>query len=232
MQRGVAGVHGGLVGHTCRVAAVVEQNHPLDRWSWPVAAGHARPPYACLRGSVRGPNAGKLPESHLSRAEFHDSRRVSQALPSWRATMPPCRSRKVRRSPASPSSGSWDPAGWARCTWPGIPDCPARTRSRYCGPMCQPTANTGHGSTAKPMPRRRCGIHTSSPSTTAASSTASSGSTWTSSTAPTPYPFSGIVIRTGCPAPRSPRSSLRWPKRSTMPTNVGCCTATSNPPTS
>ncbi|AMC63895.1 serine/threonine-protein kinase PknF [Mycobacterium tuberculosis variant africanum] len=36
----------------------------------------------------------------------------------------------------------------------------------------------------------------------------------------------------GMPGPRSPRSSLRWPKRSTMPTNVGCCTATSNPPTS
>ena len=52
--------------------------------------------------------------------------------------------------------------------------------------VCRRQASIGSGSTARPTSRPRCGTRTSSRSTTAATSTASCGSRWTTSRAPTP----------------------------------------------
>ena len=80
------------------------------------------------------------------------------------------------------------------------PRLPRRDALKVLSAAVSATANTGSGSTARPTSRPRCGIRTSSRCTTVASSTASCGSRWTTSRAPTP---AGCCVRAhpdGCHA--------------------------------
>ena len=99
--------------------------------------------------------------------------------------MRPCRCGSGRPSPGTEFCGCWVPAEWARSTWSSIPACPAKRPSRFCAQTSPVTPRFGSGSSAKPTWPQDCATPTSSASMTEANTTASCGSRWTTSTAPT-----------------------------------------------
>ncbi len=202
-----------LIGPHLSRRAVVEAKPParsVERGS--CGSCQTSPCNACGRSR---PQRWQTTEVTCRDAEFHDSRRVSQACcpPGGLRCRHAARGRfDVRRLP---SSGGWDPAGWA--SWRHRP-LPRQDALRYCGPdvsrrrsgTVQPQKNAAaslwHPPHRRPRLRRV---------------RRRSGSTWTSSRHRHHVPSQGSFIRTGCPAPRS--EIITAVAESARCLNVGCC---------